>query len=112
MKYREGFVSNSSSTSFVIKNKSKKTRTLKDFVIENEYLLQKFKDIYTWNDNITIEQMIDNADSLSITFKPNEEKLLTFGDEDGTTLGLVYDYILRDGGESKNFEWHFDSWQR
>lgn len=112
MKIRTGFVSNSSSTSFVIKNKSNETRTLTDFVKENEYLLQKFKDEYNWHNDLTIGQMIDNADNLSITFKPNEEKLLSFGDEDGTTIGLVYDYILRDGGESKNFEWSFDSWQR
>ena len=35
-----------------------------------------------------------------------------FGDEDGTVIGRIFDYILRDGGESKNFKWSFYGYNR
>ena len=28
-------------------------------------------------------------------------------DEDGTIMGTVFDYILRDGGESENWKWEY-----
>jgi hypothetical protein len=69
MKIRNGFVSNSSSSSFIIRNKS--------------------------NINLTLSA---------------EEYI--FGDEDGTLIGRIFDYILRDGGESENFKWIFYRYYR
>jgi hypothetical protein len=39
------------------------------------------------------------------TFKSKQKKILVFGDEDGDVIGNVFDYMLRDGGKSKNFKW-------
>ena len=40
------------------------------------------------------------------------EEQYVFGDEDGTLIGRVFDYILREGGDSENFEWRFDQYYR
>ena len=105
MKRRTGFVSNSSSTSFTIKNKSNESKTLVDFVKENSHLVNQFNDYYDYN--YTLDELIEDAVNEDVSFEPGEEKILSFGDHDGNALGHVYDYILRDGGESDNFEWIF-----
>jgi len=105
MKIRNGFVSNSSSSSFLIINKSNKFQDLIDFVKENEWLLEKFNDAY--NHNFTQLEMIESARKNNYVFDPKEEKVLIFGDEHGTTIGHVYDYMLREGGQSENFKWSF-----
>jgi len=45
-------------------------------------------------------------------FKPGHQTYAVFGDEDGTLIGGVFDYILRDGGSSKSFTWEFYEWRR
>jgi hypothetical protein len=104
MKIRDGFVSNSSSTSFTFRNKSNESKTLVDFVKENAHLIDKFNDYYDYE--YTLEECVKDAEGQNITFSPKDECVLTFSDHDGP-LGHVYDYILRDGGESDNFEWSF-----
>ena len=42
MKTRTGFVSNSSSTSFIITNKTAQPVNLVEFVIENKHLIDEF----------------------------------------------------------------------
>jgi hypothetical protein len=39
--------------------------------------------------------------------KPGDNQVV-FGDEQGSMLGHVYDYILREGGASERFEWIFE----
>ena len=115
MKIRLGFVSNSSSTSFTIRNTTDEEKTLVDFVVENADLLDQFKKKYDWHKNnprFTQNQMMVDAGDLNRTFKPKESRVLIFGDEDGTTIGNVYDYILRDGGSSKSFAWEFKEFLR
>ena len=105
MKIRNGFVSNSSSSSFVITNISKNKKTLVDFVIENRQLLDSYNNQYSGH--YTLGQLIDCADNENIEFKPGSSKICIFGDEQDTAIGCVYDYILRDGGKSKSFKWKF-----
>lgn len=111
MKIRNGFVSNSSSTAFIITNTSDVTKTLVDFVEENPQLVERFCEIYDWND-FTQEQMIKSAKENDQEFHPDMPVCCIFGDRDGTVVGHVFDYILRDGGKSENFKWQFDHWLR
>jgi len=111
MKTRQGFVSNSSSSSFIISNKTKSRKTLVDFVKENPQLISDFRDEYDWNteeNGHTQEALIESAEKNNLVFDPKESKECNFGDRDGTLIGRVFDYILRDGGKSKSFSWEFD----
>lgn len=115
MKIRNGFVSNSSSTAFIITNKSDKEFGLVDFVKENPQLIEEFKECYDWykdDPEYTQENLIKSAIVNNELFSPKEEKLCVFGDEQGSLIGCVFDYILRDGGESENFKWRFHEYYR
>ena len=108
MKKRHGFVSNSSSTAFIITNKTNRTLTLIDFVKENSQLLEEYQKEYNWErtPNININKMIKNAIKRKELFKPGDNYVI-YGDGDGDLLGRVYDYILRDGGKSLRFRWRY-----
>jgi hypothetical protein len=110
MKVRNGFVSNSSSSSFVITNTTDKKLTLVDFVKENPQLIEDFVRQYDWYkpEDFNQENLIKSAIENDETFAPNSEQTCIFGDEDGTLIGQVFDYILRDGGKSKSFKWRFE----
>jgi len=110
MKIRNGFVSNSSSTSFIITNHSEKELTLLDFVMENPNIVKDFNKEYDWN-NCTLDEMIECAINRNEIFNPGKN-IKTYGDEDGDVLGKVFDYMLRYKGESKNFSWIFYEYNR
>jgi hypothetical protein len=137
MKYREGFISNSSSTSFIIENKTKENLYLCDFIKENSQLIIEFeneyfplvgkkvflshsgKELFLRSIDEIIKQMCEESRELEKSGKNGRKKplspgenLIVFGDEQGTLLGEIYDYILREGGESKRFTWRFDSYNR
>lgn len=105
MKIRNGFVSNSSSSSFIIINKSNNILTLVDFVKENPQLVENWNRYYDYEN--TQEELIESANKNNVTFPTNSSDEYWFGDEDGTLIGRIFDYILRDGGESENFKWYF-----
>ena len=114
MKTRNGFVSNSSSTSFMIVNKTKEPLPLSEFVKENPKLIEKFRSRYSWNTSdggYTQEALIKSAEESGVVIKPGQD-FYTFGDEQGTLVGEVFDYILRDGGWSDRFEWAFYEYNR
>ena len=116
MKIRNGFVSNSSSTAFIITNKTNKEKTIVDFVRENPQIVQEFIDRYYRHPNsdssrYTQEALIKSAKENLIYLKPGDNHVV-FGDEDGTLIGDVFDYQLRDCGESKSFTWCFEEYYR
>ena len=114
MKVRNGFVSNSSSSSFIIKNKSNVDLTLVDFVKENPQLIEEWNSRYNYykNNSETQEELIESAENNNFTFPSNSHHAYIFGDESGTMIGRVFDYILRDGGDSENFSWKFSEYYR
>jgi hypothetical protein len=78
-------------------------------VIENAYLLNDFVECYGYVDdeNYTQEEMELCAERRDETFPANSTVHKVYGDDDGDIVGGVYDYILRDGGESENFVWRY-----
>jgi len=114
MKIRNGFIANSSSTSFTITNKSDLKLTLVDFVAENPQLIERFRETYDWNKDLKHSQgnMLASAYGINMTFDPHESKYCLFGDEDGTLVGEVFDYMLREGGESEHFSWQLEEYCR
>jgi len=115
MKVRQSFVTNSSSTSYIITNTSDETKTLVDFVRENPQLIEQFVEQYDWHredSDYTQEKLLESAEQEDQTFAPHESEHCTFGDEHGTIIGNVFDYILRDGGRSASFTWEFYEFNR
>jgi len=110
MKKRNGFVSNSSSSSFIITNKTNNILTLVDFVKENPSLVDDWNFIYGYDN--TQEELLKSAEENDFDFPANSSDEYLFGDEDGTLIGHVFDYILRKGGESQSFKWHFCRYYR
>ena len=107
MRIRYGFVSNSSSTAFIITNISDETLTLVDFVKENPQLVEEFCEAYNW-ENVSQKELIKSARREDpMKFKPGKPTESIFGDSQGTLVGRVFDYALRDGGKSENFTWQY-----
>jgi len=114
MKFKTDFVTNSSSTAFIITNTSDEDLNLVNFVEENPQLVREFAEMYGYenDERFTQENLIESAKRNNENFPANYSKYVVFGDEDGTLIGQVFDYILRDGGASESFTWRFEEWQR
>ena len=86
---------------------------LSEFVKENPQLIEQFRSQYSWStsDGYTQEALIKSAKEYGVIIKPGQD-FYVFGDEQGTLVGEVFDYILRDGGWSDRFEWSFHEYNR
>lgn len=116
MKIRYGFVSNSSSSSFIITNKTDHPLSMKEFVDEAEFVIEQYVRQYRFvmDGTDTIETTVEKIKSRMMKdarrerdIKPGENEFV-FGDEQGTEIGRVFDYALRDGGSTSRFDWRFE----
>lgn len=117
MKIRKGFVSNSSSTAYIITNRSNIKKKLSDFVEENgrkilrdfraEFPNDPLEDFDGFKINFEDIMKVAKSDSYDYVWQPKEAKYCVFGDEQRNKLGLVFDYALRGGGSSKNWIWKY-----
>ena len=72
MKTRHGFVSNSSSTSFIITNKTKENKTIADFVKENPQLITQYNTEYDkqyTQEQQTLQQRVAELDKQLLDLK-------------------------------------------
>ena len=74
MKKRNGFVSNSSSTAFVITNTSDKEKTLEDFIRENDDLVDQFNNEFDWH-NYKKEEAFESAADRRLSFPPKTSEI-------------------------------------
>jgi hypothetical protein len=59
----------------------------------------------------TQDKMLESARENNKKLKPGTNYIV-FGDEQGTIIGQVFDYVLRDGGDSESFHWRFCEYLR
>lgn len=102
MKVRNGFVSNSSSSSFLITNKTKDEKTLVDFVIENFKVIEQFIETRGWYYD-TMGELIDSAYAESMSLHPGEN-YCTFDDDGGSVVGNILRTLLQSFESSENFK--------
>lgn len=98
MRCKDDFITNSSSTAYMVKNLSKTDNlTAKSFIdsiwphIQNEMKRHGYK--------YTKEELVKSLkeDYEYFPIKPEEESIMSWGDNDDTIAGLVFDYVLREG---------------
>jgi hypothetical protein len=102
MKIRNGFVSNSSSSSFTITNKTGKDKTVGDLLRENIWSYRE----WDYKDGENEEEVLVAADQLGI-IPANEKAEFSFTNEGGSLAEAFLRHYLEwgDAKESDSFKW-------
>jgi hypothetical protein len=111
LKMRCGFISNSSSCSFIISNKSNQERSLSEFVNENLHLIGRYNKLCMPKGRISQTSFLNSAVDNDFIFGPLESKRCVFNHL-STLVARVLDFTLRCDGESENFRWKFGGYIR
>jgi hypothetical protein len=109
MKTRSGFVSNSSSSSFTITNKTDKDLTLKEFLLKYEAEIRRFiaeelgEEWYPW------DKIISSVDEIDCVFPVGEEVYRSFTNE-STSAADVFLRTFFDWQKSfdADFDWKLE----
>jgi hypothetical protein len=111
MKVRQGFVSNSSTSSFIITNKSDKMLNVVDLVID---LSDRLGESYL---DISLRQLLNDAEQLyrnNYNLKPKISIKLYVSNEDDNYASCFLSQILNkdrdEVNESENFTWEFKNY--
>lgn len=92
MKFRKGFVTNSSSSSFIVQNLSNRTLNNEDIakMMETEFL--EYQKSIWCDDNKTFEDFIVDSKSTPFVLKPNESTEIECGDhsDDGLFENTIH----------------------
>ena len=120
MKLRLGFISNSSSSSFLITNKSNKSKTMKDFVKQISFVYDSFVEAFPEylkdkqkHKCYSKEEMLRTANQcIPMSWGPGKTHEVEFSTEDGSMnlVGFIIGLMLKENGETEDFKWKYLGW--